>query len=81
MPNNYYKSFDDIRQALLADYQNLDPSPDISQGSPVNIKGTVLASAIWSLYKYNDWLDRQRMPGTRRTLWSSAIGQLMNRGH
>ena len=63
MPNNYYKSFDDIRQAILADYQNLDPSPDISQGSPVNIKGTVLASAIWSLYKYNDWLDRQRMPG------------------
>lgn len=63
MPNNYNKSFDDILQSILTDYGNLDPAPDISQGSPVYIKACVLASAIWSLYKYNDWIDKQRMPG------------------
>jgi uncharacterized phage protein gp47/JayE len=58
----FLKSFDDLLENILTDYQNLDPAPDITQGSITYIKGACLASMLWGLYKYQDYLANQIFP-------------------
>jgi uncharacterized phage protein gp47/JayE len=57
--SQFLKSYDDVLEQILTAYINLDPSPDTTIGSPVYIKSSVLASTIWGLYKYQDYLANQ----------------------
>ena len=63
----FYKTYDDLLEALLRDYKNLDPSPDITEGSIVFIKAAVLSSCLWGLYRYQDYLAKQIFPDSCET--------------
>lgn len=56
------KTFEEIRQALLTDYANQIPGADISQGSDIYVKASVIASAVWGLYQHQAWIARQVFP-------------------
>lgn len=56
------KTYAEIRDALLTDYQNQIPGADISEGSDIYIKASVLASALWGLYQYQKWIEKQAFP-------------------
>ena len=78
MANPYLLSYDDIFEQVLTDYKNLDPSPDTGVGSQAYISAACLASAIWSLYKYQDYVSQQPFPDTCDTdslnHWGSIYG-------
>lgn len=76
MSNPYLRSYDDLLAAMLVDYGNLSPAPDITVGSPVYIKCSVLASAIWGIYKYQDWLAQQPFPDTADTDNLNHLGSM-----
>jgi uncharacterized phage protein gp47/JayE len=59
-----YKTFDEILAAIIQDYNNLDPSRDTSQGSDAWIDSACLASAIWGIYKYQEYIKDQISPIT-----------------
>jgi len=59
MASPFLKDFDGLLEEILRRYQNLDPAPDITQGSIVYIKAACLASMLWGLYKYQDYLADQ----------------------
>lgn len=61
---NFQKDFDTIFTAILTDCQNQFPEADLSQGSLLFIKGACLASALWGIYKYQDWIGGQIFPDT-----------------
>lgn len=67
MASPYDKSFDDILEEILVDYQNLDDAPDTGEGSTPFIMGSVLASMIWGLYRYQDYINKQHFPDTADT--------------
>ena len=67
MANPFLKNFDDLLTQILTDYKNLDVAPDVSQGSITFIKGACLASALWGLYRYQDYLSRQIFPDSADT--------------
>jgi uncharacterized phage protein gp47/JayE len=67
MAGEFFKTFDELMQNILTDYTNLDPSPDTSVGSVVFIKAACLASALWGLYRYQDYIARQIFPDTSDT--------------
>lgn len=56
------KTYDEIRAALLTDYQNQIPGADISEGSDIYVKASVLASALWGLYQYQRYIEKQIFP-------------------
>ena len=60
----YQKSFDELLDAILTDWRNQFPEADTSQGSLIFIKSACLASAIWGLYRYQEWVSRQIFPDT-----------------
>jgi len=60
----YDKTFDEILDQILTDYSNLDSSPDISQGSMPFIQGSVLASMVYGLFRYNDYNAKMMFPDT-----------------
>lgn len=64
MINPFDKSFDDLLEEILTDWQNQDPSVDVSQASPNYIKSACLASALWGLHRANAWLSDQIFPDT-----------------
>jgi hypothetical protein len=64
MSNPFLRDFDDLLQTILTDYGNLDPSPDTTAGSIVYIKAACLASMLWGLYRYQDYLSKQIFPDT-----------------
>lgn len=64
---SFQKDFDEIFNAILTDYKNQFPEADTSQGSLIFIKSACLASALWGLYKYQDWISRQIFPDTADT--------------
>jgi hypothetical protein len=78
MASPYLIDYDTLLARILADYQNLDPSPDITKGSPVFIKASCLASAIWGIYRFNDWNSKQQFPDKADTEslnhWGSTLG-------
>lgn len=60
----YEKSFDDILAGILTDFRNVFPSVDCSQGSLAYMKAAGYASALWGLYRYQEWISRQIFPDT-----------------
>lgn len=64
---NFQKDFDTLFAAILVDYQNQFPEADLSAGSLIRMKSACLASALWGLYKYQDWIARQIFPDTADT--------------
>lgn len=64
---NFQKDFDVLFAAILTDWRNQYPEADLSQGSLIYIKSACLASALWGLYKYQDWIALQIFPDTAET--------------
>jgi len=60
----FRKTFDQLLDEILTDYRNQFPGVDTSQGSLVFIKSACMASALWGLYNYQDWISRQIFPDT-----------------
>lgn len=65
----FQKEFDTLFAAILTDWQNQFPDADLSRGSLIYIKSACLASALWGLYKYQDWIARQIFPDTADTAY------------
>lgn len=63
----FEKSFDEILAAILTDFRNIFPSVDTSQGSLAYMKAAGYASALWGLYRYQEWISRQIFPDTADT--------------
>ena len=61
---SFSKDFDTLLNSILTDYQNQFPGIDLSQGSLVFIKSACTASALWGLYKHQDWVANQIFPDT-----------------
>ncbi len=66
---SFQKDFDTLYQQILTDWQNQFPQADLSKGSLINLKAACLASALWGLYKYQDWISRQIFPDTAETAY------------
>ncbi len=66
--SDFQKDFDTLLNAILTDYRNQFPEADTSQGSLIFIKSACLASALWGLYKYQDWIAQQIFPDTSNTV-------------
>lgn len=64
---SFQKDFDTLFQTILTDWQNQFPDADISQGSLIYLKSACLASALWGLYKYQEYIARQIFPDTADT--------------
>jgi len=64
---DFLKDFEALLAAILTDYRNQYPDTDLSEGSLIYIKSACLASALWGLYKYQDWIARQIFPDTADT--------------
>lgn len=69
MDSPFAKSFDDLLNNILTDYQNhIDPETaapiDVSQGSLPFIKGACMASALWGIYQAHGWIADQIFPDT-----------------
>lgn len=62
MANPFLKSFDEILNGILVDFQNIFPDVDISKGSLAFMKAAGYASALWGLYRYQDWIAAQIFP-------------------
>jgi len=56
---NYTKEFDALFNNILTDYRNQFPDADLSKGSLIFIKSACLASAVWGLYRHQDWIKDQ----------------------
>lgn len=67
MPSSFQKDFDTLFAAILTDWRNQYPDADLSKGSLIYMKSACLASALWGLYKYQDWIARQMFPDTAET--------------
>jgi len=63
----FQKSFDELLDAILTDWRNQFPEADTSQGSLIFIRAACLASALWGIYKYQDWISAQIFPDTADT--------------
>lgn len=64
---SFLKDVDDILNEILTSYQNQLPDVDRSKGTLVFIKSACLASMLWGLYKYQDYIARQIFPDTADT--------------
>jgi uncharacterized phage protein gp47/JayE len=64
MSSPFEKDFDTILSEILTDYKNLDSQPDVGEGTMPFIMGSVLASMIWGLYRYQDYIAKQHFPDT-----------------
>jgi len=64
---NFQKDFDELLDDILTDYKNQFPEADTSQGSLIYIKSACMASALWGLYKYQEYISKQIFPDTADT--------------
>jgi len=64
---SFEKDFDDLFAGILRDWQNQFPEADLSKGSLIYLKVACLASTLWGIYKYQDWIARQIFPDTAET--------------
>lgn len=64
---SFQKDFDELLNEILTDYRNQFPDADTSQGSLIFIKSACMASALWGLYKYQEWISKQIFPDTADT--------------
>lgn len=67
MANEFLVNFDKLLNDILTDYSNLDSNPDTSEGTMTYIKAACLASMLWGLYRYQDYIARQIFPDTADT--------------
>jgi len=65
--SDFLKDFDNLFNNILTDFQNQFPAADVSQGSLIYIKSACLASALWGLYKYQDYIADQIFPDSSDT--------------
>lgn len=63
----FQKDFDELLDDILTDYKNQFPEADTSQGSLIYIKSACTASALWGLYKYQEYISKQIFPDTADT--------------
>jgi uncharacterized phage protein gp47/JayE len=63
----FEQSFDEILNGILVDFRNIFPGVDVSQGSLAYMKAAGYASALWGLYKYQEWISRQAFPDAAET--------------
>lgn len=61
---DFQKDFDELFNTILTDYKNQFPEADTSQGSLIYIKSACMASALWGLYKYQEYISKQIFPDT-----------------
>ncbi|MDP2166776.1 MAG: baseplate J/gp47 family protein [Thermodesulfovibrionales bacterium] len=61
---SFIKDFNELFNAILTDYKNQFPEADTSQASLLYIKSACLASALWGLYKHQEWVGLQIFPDT-----------------
>jgi uncharacterized phage protein gp47/JayE len=78
MANPFLKNFDDLLENILTDYKNLDSSPDVTEGSITFIKGACLASMLYGLYRYQDWISREVFPDTASSEGLTHWGSIYN---
>jgi uncharacterized phage protein gp47/JayE len=64
---SFLKDFDTLFNSILIDYKNQFPEADTSQGSLIYIKSACLASALWGLYRYQDYIAKQIFPDSSDT--------------
>jgi len=57
--SEFLKEFDDLLDQILVDYSNQDSAPDTTAGSITYIKAACLASCLWGIYRYQDYLAKQ----------------------
>lgn len=65
--SNFQKDFDELLNDILTDYRNQFPEADTSQGSLIFIKNACLASAVWGLYHFQEWISKQIFADTADT--------------
>lgn len=63
----FQREFDELFNAILTDWRNQFPAADTSQGSLIFFRTACLASALWGLYHYQEWITRQIFPDTADT--------------
>lgn len=78
MTSPFSKDLDTILTDILTDYSNLDSAPSISAGSMPFINGSVLASMLWGLYKYQAWINNQAFPDMADTDALNHWGSIYN---
>lgn len=64
MSSTFIKEFDDLFSAVLLDYKNQFTDAEAAKGSLIWVKSACLASALWGLYKYQDYIAAQIFPDT-----------------
>ncbi|HDR1020941.1 TPA: baseplate J/gp47 family protein [Pasteurella multocida] len=60
-------TFEEIRSAILRDYQSLDPSADISPDSDNFARASALSAVAEGLYSHQKWIIKQFFPDTADT--------------
>lgn len=60
----FQKTFDELLNAILADYRNQFPEADTSKGSLIFIRASALASNLWGLHQHQQWIANQAFPDT-----------------
>ena len=79
---SFQKTFDELLNNILNDYRSQIPDADTSKGSLLFIKSACMASALWGLYKHQEWISRQIFPDTADTeylekwAWLYAVDRL-----
>lgn len=66
MPFNI-PTYDELLNTILTDYVNQFPGVDISKGSLVYVKSAAHASALWGLYRHQEYISNQMFPDTSDT--------------
>lgn len=60
----FQKTFDELLNAILADFRNQFPEADTSKGSLIFIRAAALASTLWGLHQHQQWISNQAFPDT-----------------
>jgi len=82
--NRFLKDFDELLSGILTDYRNQFPEADTSQGSLIFIRSACLASAVWGLYHYQEWISEQIFPDSADTealehhVWVRGLARTYN---
>ena len=81
---NFERDFDELLSGILTDYRNQFPEADTSQGSLIFIRSACLASAVWGLYRYQEWISKQIFPDSADTealehhVWVRGLSRTYN---
>ncbi len=64
MDSVWLKDFDTILNQILVDYRGQFPDADTGKGTILFIRAACTASAVWGLYRYQEWISDQIFPDT-----------------